>query len=178
MADTLDVIRTRRSVRKFKPDAIPEDVLDAVLEAGTWAPTGMGRQSPVILCVTDKAVRDELARMNREIMEAYGMGVNRGMDPFYGAPVVCVVLADAQAPTGRDDGNLVIENMLLAAADLGLGACYIYRAKEEFERPEGKEILKKAGIQGDYAGVGHVILGYPDMSPKAAPRKEHYIYKL
>ncbi len=107
MADTLATIRARRSVRKFKPDMIPEDVLDQVLEAGTWAPTGMGRQSPVILCVTDKAVRDELARMNREIMIETGMDVKRGMDPFYGAPVVCVVLADAQAPTGRDDGNLV-----------------------------------------------------------------------
>ena len=178
MAETLDVIRTRRSVRKFKPDMVPADVLDKVLEAGTWAPTGMGRQSPVILCVTDKAVRDELARMNREIMIETGMGVKRGMDPFYGAPVVCAVLVDAAAPTGRDDGNLVIENMLLAAADLGLGGCYIYRAKEEFERPEGKGILKKAGIEGDYVGVGHVILGYPDMTPKAAPRKENYIYRL
>jgi nitroreductase len=88
------------------------------------------------------------------------------------------VLVDAAAPTGRDDGNLVIENMLLAAADLGLGGCYIYRAKEEFESPEGKEILKKAGIEGDYVGVGHVILGFPDMTPKAAPRKENYIYRL
>lgn len=178
MAETLDVIRTRRSVRKFKPDMVPADVLEKVLEAGTWAPTGMGRQSPVILCVTDKAVRDELARMNREIMNETGMGVKRGMDPFYGAPVVCAVLVDAAAPTGRDDGNLVIENMLLAAADLGLGGCYIYRAKEEFESPEGKEILKKAGIEGDYVGVGHAILGYPDMTPKAAPRKENYIYRL
>ena len=91
--------------------------------------------------------------------------------------VVLIVLADKTVPTHVYDGALVMENLMLAAQDLGIGSCWIHRAKEEFESEEGKEILKSLGIEGDYEGIGHCILGYPAKEPKkAADRKASYIY--
>ena len=161
MSETLQVIRERRSCKSYKPDMIPEEVIQTIAEAGTWAPSGMGRQSAIIVAITNKELRDRLSRMNAQIMGA-------DMDPFYGAPVVLVVLADKKVPTHVYDGALVMENLLLAAADLGIGSCWIHRAKEEFESAEGKEILKALGIEGDYEGIGHCILGYPAAEPKEA----------
>ena len=170
MAETLQVIRERRSCRNFKPDMVPKELLDQVLEAGTWAPTGMGMQSPIILAVTNKELRDKLSKMNADIMGSQA-------DPFYGAPVVLVVLADRNRPTHVYDGSLVMANLMLAAEDLGLASCWIHRAKEEFESAEGKEILKSLGIEGDYEGIGHCVLGYaaaPAGEPKE--RKASYVY--
>lgn len=170
--DLLKFIETRRSVRSFKPDMIPEDVLEKIITAGTYAATGMNRQSPVILAVTDPQMRDRLSKMNAQAMGASN-------DPFYGAPVVLVVLADKSRPTYVYDGSLVMGNLMLAAHALGIGSCWIHRAKEEFESPEGKEILKSLGIQGDYEGIGHCVLGYVDGEyPKAAPRKENWVYSI
>ena len=176
MADTgkevLEMIKTRRSIRKFKPDMVPADVIRQIMEAGTYAASGMGRQSTLIIAVTDKEVRDRLSRLNGEIMGNSG-------DPFYGAPAVLIVLADKNCPTGIYDGSLVMGNLMLAAHALGVGSCWIHRAKEEFERPEGREILKSLGIQGEYQGIGHCILGYPEGEyPEAAPRKEGRIYRI
>lgn len=172
MNQVLDAIITRRSVRSYRPDPIPEDVLERILTAGQYAATGMNRQSPIILAVTDKAVRDELSAMNAAIL-----GTDK--DPFYGAPVVLVVLASKAAPTYVYDGSLVMGNLMLAAHAEGLGSCWIHRAKEEFESEEGKQILKDLGITGDYEGIGHCILGYP-AAPAAdpKPRKEHYVYYI
>ena len=170
MGETLQIIRERRSVRSYKPDMIPEETLQKILEAGTWAATGMGRQSPIIVAVTNKELRDRLSHMNAKIM-------GTDTDPFYGAPVVLIVLADKHVPTHVYDGSLVMANLMLAAADLGIGSCWIHRAKEEFESEEGKEILKSLGIEGEYEGIGHCILGYPAGEPKkAADRKNFYIY--
>ena len=170
MGETLQVIRERRSCRSYKPDMVPEELIRKVAQAGTWAPSGMGRQSAIIVAVTNKELRDRLSRMNAQIM-------GTDTDPFYGAPVVLVVLADKKVPTHVYDGSLVMQNLMLAAADLGLGSCWIHRAKEEFESAEGKEILKALGIEGDYEGIGHCILGYPAAEPKeAAARKDSYIY--
>lgn len=172
MNETLELIRTRRSVKAYKPDMPPQELIDQVAEAGTWVPTGMNRQSPIIIEVTDKATRDKLSAMNAAVMGAK-------IDPFYGAPVVLVVLADKQCGTYQYDGSLVMENLMLAAHSLGLGSCWIHRAKEEFESPEGKELLRSLGIEGDYEGIGHCILGYPagDL-PAEKPRKENWIYKI
>lgn len=172
MNETLELIRTRRSVKAYKPDMPPQELIDQVAEAGTWAPTGMNRQSPIIIEVTDKATRDKLSAMNAAVMGAK-------IDPFYGAPVVLVVLADKQCGTYQYDGSLVMANLMLAAHSLGLGSCWIHRAKEEFESPEGKELLRSLGIEGDYEGIGHCILGYPagDL-PAEKPRKENWIYKI
>ena len=172
--ETLECIRTRRSIRKYKSDPVSEELLEKVLEAGMWAPTGMGKQSPTIVAITDREQRDRLMKLNAEIM-----GTDK--DPFYGAPVVLMVLADKAVPTAENDGELVIENMLLAAHDLGLAACYIWRAKQEVESDEGKQMLADWGLPADvdFEGVGHVILGYADMeAPNPAPRKENYIYRV
>lgn len=174
MGETLEAIKSRRSVRKFKPDMVPDDIIDKIVEAGTYAATGMNRQSPIIIEVTDKKMRDRLSAMNAEIM-----GKDAGFDPFYGAPVVLIVLANKAMPTYLYDGTLVMGNLMLAAKDLGIGSCWIHRAKEEFESEEGKEILKSLGIEGDYEGIGHCVLGYADVpEQEAKPRKEHYVYRI
>ena len=172
MAEMLDVIKTRRSVRKFKSEMIPEELLDKIIEAGTYAATGRGKQSPIILAVTNPEVRDKLSRWNADIM-------GTDSDPFYGAPVVVVVLADKARPTAIYDGSLVMANLMLEAHALGIGSCWIHRAKEEFESEEGKELLKSLGIEGDYEGIGHCVLGYVDGEyPKTPERKENWVYKI
>jgi nitroreductase len=170
MADTLTTLKTRRSCRAYKPDHVEEDKLNAIIEAGTYAATGMGKQSPIILVIKDQAVRDQLTKLN-----AAAMGTD--IDPFYGAPELLVVLANKAIPTYVYDGSLVMGNMMNAAADLGVASCWIHRAKEEFESEEGKAILKKLGIEGDYEGIGNLILGYASKpAANAAPRKENYVY--
>lgn len=170
MSEVINNMKTRRSIRKYKPDMIPEDVLNRIIEAGTYAATGMGKQSPIIIAVTNKEIRDKFSKMNAEIM-----GVDS--DPFYGAPVVLIVLADKARPTYVYDGSLVMGNLMLAAYAEGIGSCWIHRAKEEFESAEGKAFLKSLGIEGDYEGIGHCVLGYVDgEEPKAMPRKENYVY--
>ena len=172
MNEVIEKIVTRRSVRKYKPDMVPSDVIDEILKAGTYAATGMNRQSPIIISVTDKALRDKLSKMNAKIMG------KPDMDPFYGAPVVLIVLADKSYPTYLYDGSLVMGNLMLAAHALNIGSCWIHRAKEEFESEEGKEILKSLGIEGNYEGIGHCSLGYSaEEDIKTSPRKENYIYK-
>lgn len=170
MAETLKVLETRRSCRAYKPELIEEEKLQAILRAGTYAATGMGKQSPIIIAVTNKEMRDKLSQMNAAVMGATN-------DPFYGAPELLIVLADKSIPTYLYDGSLVMGNLMNAAADLGVASCWIHRAKQEFETAEGKAILKELGIEGDYEGIGHLILGYaaaPDAEPK--PRKENYVY--
>lgn len=171
MNEIINCMETRRSVRGFKPDAIPSDELIAeVAKAGTYAPTGMGAQSPVIVAVTNKEVRDRLSKLNAEVM-------GTASDPFYGAPVVLVVLADRSRPTHVYDGTLVMGNMMNAAHALGLGSCWIHRAREVFDSDEGKALLRQWGIEGDYEGIGHCVIGYPaEGQPKAAkPRKPDYV---
>ncbi len=173
MNEIIKNIETRRSIKKYKNEMIPQEIINEIVEAGTYAPTGMNRQSPIIIAVTDKETRDKLSNLNAKIIG------REGNDPFYGAPVVLIVLADKKCPTYIYDGSLVMGNMMLAAHSLGIGSCWIHRAKEEFETEEGKEILKKLGIEGDYEGIGHCILGYVDgEEPNAKPRKDNYIYKI
>ena len=172
MNDVLRAIQSRRSVRSFKSDPVPQEILDQIIEAGLYAPSGMGRQPAIILQITDPQVRDRLSRLNGEIMGREG-------DPFYGAPAVLVVLADRSVPTYLYDGSLVMGNLMLAAHSLGVSSCWVHRAKEEFDRPEGKELLASLGIQGDYEGIGHCILGYAaGEEPKAAERKAGRVYRI
>lgn len=170
--ETLTTLKTRRSCRAYKADRVEEEKLNAIVEAGTYAPTGMGKQSPIILVIKDPEIRSKLAKLN-----AAAMGTE--IDPFYGAPELIVVLADKTMPTYLYDGSLVMGNMLNAAADLGVASCWVHRAKEEFESEEGKEILKKLGIEGDYEGIGNLILGYAAKpAGAAAPRKTNYVYTV
>lgn len=170
MNETLKTLETRRSCRAFKPDMISEDELKAVIKAGTYAPTGMGKQSPIIIAVTNKEMRDKISAENAKIM-----GVSS--DPFYGAPVILIVLADKSVPTYLYDGSVVACNLLNAAESLGLGNIWIHRAKEEFESDFGKQILNDLGIKGDYEGIAHCALGYKAKDAgEPAPRKEDYVY--
>ena len=172
MNEALKVLETRRSCRSFKPDMITEEELQAVLRAGTYAPTGMGKQAPIIIAVTNRELRDSIAEENRKIG-----GWEEGFDPFYGAPVILIVLADKNIGTYQYDGSLVMGNLMNAAESLGLGSIWIHRAKEEFESDFGKTILKKLDIEGDYEGIGHCALGYAAVPPKEpAVRKQDYVY--
>ena len=181
MSEFIEKLKSRRSVRSFKSDMPPKEVIDEIISAGLYAPSGMNRQPVIIVAVTNKEMRDKLSELNRQIgdrlsrMNAEIMG--KDVDPFYNAPVVLIVLADKAAPTYLYDGTLAMENLMLAAHDEGLGSCWIHRAKEEFESKEGKEILESLGIEGDYEGIGHCVIGYVNGEyPKTSPRRENRVF--
>jgi O-acetylhomoserine (thiol)-lyase len=155
------------------PDAVPQELMDKIIEAGLYAPSGMNKQSPIIIAVTDRKMRDEISEMNREIG-----GWQEGFDPFYGAPAILIVLANKECRTAVYDGSLTMGNLMLAAHNFGLGSCWIHRAKEEFESEKGKAILKKLGINGEYEGIGHCALGYADEEPKGHNIAENRIYHI
>lgn len=171
--EAIETMITRRSTKGFDPERMPaQEVIDQITKAGTHAPTGMGKQSPVIVEITNKQVRDRLSTLNAEVLGAK-------IDPFYGAPVVLAVLADRSMPTYIYDGSLVMGNLLNAAHSLGIGSCWIHRAKEIFSTPEGKDMLKAWGIEGDYEGIGFCVLGYAVKAPShPVPRKENYVVKV
>ena len=171
MSEVLNKMQTRRSIRKFKSDMVPKEVLEKIIDAGTYAASGMNKQVGIIVAVTNKEVRDKLSKANARVMG------NEATDPFYGAPVVLVVLASKEARTYVYDGSLVMGNLMLAAHELGIGSCWIHRAKEVFEQPEWQEWLKSLGIEGDYEGVGNCVLGYVDGDyPAVPPRKENRVF--
>ena len=172
MNETLKVLETRRSCRNFKPDMVEQEKLDAILKAGTYAATGMGKQAPIIIAVTNKEFRDKISEENRKIG-----GWDEGFDPFYGAPVILIVLADKNIRTYQYDGSLVMGNLMNAAESVGVNSIWIHRAKEEFESDFGKKILADLGIEGDYEGIGHCALGYAASELNApVPRKDNYVY--
>jgi len=161
---------SRRSCRTFDPSKMPsDDVIQQITEAGTWAPTSMGMQNPIIIAVTNKQLRDKISKMNAAIM-------GRDTDPFYGAPCMLIVLVK-ESPNAVYDGSIVMQTMMLAAESLGVNSCWIHRAKEEFESEEGRTILKDLGIEGEYVGVGHLALGYTEKPiPEPKARKAKYVY--
>lgn len=167
MNEVIEAMRDRRSVRAYTEEVPSDELIERVVDAGLWAASGRGRQAPIVLAVTDRALRDRLSAMNARIM-----GAPEGTDPFYGAPVVLVVLADRSVPTHVYDGSLVMGNLMLAAHELGLGSCWIHRAREEFDSPEGRQILAELGVEGDYEGIGHCVLGYAAEVPEPKPRRE------
>ena len=170
MKNAIEIMKERRSCRSFKPDAVDRGLIEKVCEAGTYAASGMGRQSAKIIAVTDKELRDRLMKMNAAFMG------KEDFDPFYGAPVILIVLADKTVPTYVYDGSLVMGNLMNAAESLGLGSIWIHRAREEFDSDEGKAILRELGVEGEYEGIGHCALGYAAApSNAAAPRKSDYV---
>lgn len=171
MSEVLENIKTRRSIRKFKQDCVPQDLIDKVVEAGLYAASGRGQQSPVIVVITNKEMREKISKLNAEI---FG---RPGFDTFYGAPIYILVAANKANNTAVYDGSLVLGNMMLEAHDLGLGTCWIHRAKESMEYPLYKELFKSLGIEGDFEGVGHLSLGYIDGdNPKVIARKENRVF--
>ena len=172
MNEIIKAMKERRSIRKFKPNMVSKKDIDEIIEAGLYAANGMGRQAVITVAVTNKELRDKIAEDNRKIG-----GWNKGFDPFYGAPVILIVLAEKDWRNRVYDGSLVIGNMMLAAHSLGLGSIWIHRAKEEFETEEYKKLLKDIGVQGELEGIGHCAIGYIDGDiPKPAPRKENRVY--
>ena len=166
MSEVLEKMKSRRSIRKYRPDMVPQEVLNQIIEAGLYAASGMGQQNTIIIQVTNKELRDQISAMNCEIG-----GWKEGFDPFYGAPAMLIVLAKKDWPNRVYDGSLVMGNLMLAAHDLGIGSCWIHRAKEEFETEWGKELLKSLGIEEEYEGIGHCALGYIEGIIRR-PRKE------
>lgn len=168
----LDLLLTRRSVRAYKPDPVPEALLEEVLRAGTYAPTGGGRQSPVLVAVTDKAARDEISRLNAAVM-------GKDTDPYYGAPVLVLALADPASSTWVEDASCALENMMLAAHALGLGSVWVHREREIFDSEAGKALLRTWGLPETLRGVGSIALGYASgPAPAPAPRKDGYIVRV
>ena len=172
MNEIIKAMEERRSIRKFKPDMPTKEDLEQIIEAGLYAANGMGKQATITIAVTNKKLRDRLSAINAKIG-----GWKEGFDPFYGAPVILVVLADKDIPTYKYDGSLVMGNLLNAATSLGLGSIWVHRAKEEFESEFGKKILADLGIEGNYEGIGHCAIGYAVAPANApAPRKDNYVY--
>lgn len=168
----LDILLTRRSVRAYKPDPVPTALLEEVLRAGTYAPTGGGRQSPVLVAVTDKAARDEISRLNAAVM-------GKDTDPYYGAPVLVLALADPASSTWVEDASCALENMMLAAHALGLGSVWVHREREIFDSEAGKAMLRAWGLPETLRGVGSIALGYASgPAPAPAPRKDGYIVRV
>ncbi len=173
MNETLTTLNTRRSIRRYRPEQVRPETLDAILEAGTYAPSAMGKQSAVMAVVQDPETIALLSRLNAEIQ---GRPRHR---PLYGAPTVVVVLADGETYNWMRDGSLVMGNLMNAAWSLGVGSCWINRAQELFDRPEGKELLARWGLPATLRGVGNCILGYPDGDiPAPKPRKQDYIVRV
>ena len=172
MKDILDVIISRRSVKSYLPDMPSEDDIEKIITAGTYAPTGKNMQSPIIIAITNKEVRDTLSQISSSLR-----GID--VDPFYCAPVILAVLAKKDCFTYLYDGSCVMENMLLEAHSLNLGACWIHHARQVFETTYGKTILKNLNITDEYEGIGFCIVGYPKIKPNnSLARKKNYVYYI
>ena len=172
MNEIMKAIKERRSIRKFKPDMPTKEALEQIIEAGLYAASGMGKQTVITIAVTNKEIRDALSEANRSIG-----GWEEGFDPFYGAPVILIVLADKSSGTRIYDGSLVMGNMMLAAHSLGLVSIWIHRAKEEFETDQWQKLLADLGVEGEWEGIGHCAVGYIDGEiPKDAARKDKRVF--
>ena len=171
MNEVIKAMLERRSIRKFKPETPKKEDLEQIIEAGLYAASGMGRQAAIVVAVTNKEIIKKLYKVNAEI---WG---KEGIDPFYGAPAILIVLAEKDWRNAAYDGSLVMGNLMLAAHSLGLGSIWINRAKQEFEMEEWKAWLKSIGVEGEWEGVGHCAVGYIDGDvPKAAPRKANRVF--
>ena len=165
----LEIIKTRRSCRHYKAEQISDEELHAVLEAGTFAPTGHGKQDPVIVAVQNTVLKARLAKMNAEVM-----GVDS--NPYYDAPTYVLVFASEDNPNAVKDGSCVLENMMLAAHAIGLATCWINREYEMFKTDEGRKVMEEMGLKPGLIGIGALSLGYASREPRpAAPRKEDWI---
>ena len=172
MNETIKTLLERRSIRKFKPGQIKAEELNAILDAGRYAPSGANQQSALFVVIQDKETLKKLSAMNAAVL-------GKDMDPYYGAPTVILVFADKSKIAPVEDASLALGNMFNAAASLGIGSCWVHRTKQMFETDEGKDLLRKWGITGDYIGVGSCILGYPDgKHPTAAPRKDNFVIRV
>lgn len=172
MNEVIKTLTERRSIRKFKLELPSRADLEQIIDAGLYAASGMGKQAAIVIAVTNKELRDKISEDNRKIL-----GAPEGFDPFYGAPVILMVLADKSIPTHIYDGSLMLGNLMNAAHSLGLGSIWIHRCREEFEQEDYSRMLADLGIVGDYEGIGHLAVGYVDGDiPAPAPRRDGRVY--
>lgn len=167
----IENIKSRRSIRKYLSKDVPDELLNKVVEAGTYAPSGRSLQSSTIVVIKNKKVRDELSKLNASIMKA-------DIDPYYGSPNIIIVLADSNVNTYVEDGSLVLMNMMLAAHSLGLGTVWVHREREMFETSQGKALLKSWGLDPSLKGVGALAIGYPDGEGTLHPHKDNYVIEV
>ena len=171
--ETLKVLKSRRRCRAFKKQEVSQEILKAVLEAGTYAPNGWDKQSASIVAIRDEATRKVLKELSYQLALEAG---EEGEDQFYGAPVLVLILADKASDTALEDGSLVAGNIMNAAESLGLGTCWVHTARKIMEMPEGKAMLQKWGVEGEVLGVTFLALGWPAEKPQPPrARKENYI---
>ena len=165
MNEVIRTIKSRRSIRNYRNEQITGEELGTILDAGEYAPSGMGQQATIMVAIQDPERIAKISGLNARVM---GMDI----DPFYGAPTLVVIFADKERLTYIEDGSLVIGTMMLTAASIGVDSCWIHRAKEVFESEEGKKLKEEWGIPEDYIGIGNLILGYREGDlPQAAERK-------
>lgn len=155
MNEVMKCLLERRCVRKFKAEQVKEAELNAVVKAGMFAPSGMNKQSAVMLVIQDNEVIAKLSKLNAEVMGA-------SIDPFFGAPTVIVVLSDKNVRTYVEDGSLVMGNMMNAAYAVGLDSCWVHRAREVMNTEYGRKLVRDAGFGDEYEGIGNLVLGYRD----------------
>ncbi|MGA2400423.1 MAG: nitroreductase [Syntrophobacteraceae bacterium] len=172
MNETVKTLLERRSIRRFKPEQIKAEELNAILEAGMYAPSAANQQSALLVVIQDKETLKKLSAMNAAVL-------GKDIDPYYNAPTVVLVFADKSKIAPVEDASLALGNMFNAAASLGIGSCWVHRTKQMFETGEGKDLMRKWGVTGDYIGVGSCILGYAEGEhPKAAPRKDNFVIRV
>ncbi len=172
MNEVVKNLLERRSVRGYKKDLVPTDVLDEILEAGKYAPSGMGQQKTLMVVTQDPELVAKLSRMNADVMGSTN-------DPFYGAPTVVIVFADSEQVTCVENGSLVMGNLMNAAHALGVDSCWIHRAREVFDSEEGKALKAEWGVPESYVGIGHCVLGYRSGEyPEAKARKDDFVIKV
>ena len=173
MNEVIPCLVERRSCKKYLPKQVDEAALQEILLAGTYAPSGKNRQAAKILVLQKPEDIAAVERLNAAVLG------NPDGRPFYGAPTVLVVLADPEVNTAVEDGSLVMGNLMNAAHSLGVASCWIHRAREVFDSEEGRALLRKWGVTGEYIGVGHCLLGYADGPEKpASPRKSDYVVRV
>jgi nitroreductase len=173
MNETLKTLLNRRSIRKYKSEQIKEEDLNAILEAGKYAPSGANQQSALFVVVQDQETLSTIARLNATVVG------NPSYNPYYGAPTVILVFGDTRNVTPIEDASLALGNMYNAAYSLGLGSCWVHRTKEMFDNEEGKALLEKWGVKEEFVGVGSCTLGYPDCEhPTPAPRKDNFVINI
>lgn len=172
MNEAMKNLLERRSVRGYKKDLVPADVLDEILEAGKYAPSGIGQQKTLMVVTQDTELVAKLSRMNADVMGAKS-------DPFYGAPTVVIVFADSEQGTCVENGSLVMGNLMNAAHAVGVDSCWIHRAREVFDSEEGKALKAEWGVPESYIGIGHCVLGYRSGEyPEAKARKDGFVIRV
>ena len=171
MNEALQNLTTRFSTKSYLPTQVSDTLLDQILNAGLYAPTGKNVQHTRMVAVRNPQVRDQIARMNGAVLGA-------DTDPFYGAPCIVVVFGDPERNTCVEDGALVMGNLMNAANAVGLASCWVHRAKEVFESEEGKALMRQWGIPTHMIGIGNCLLGYPHGDPVRKPREDGRIYKV